>query len=74
MLLGNSVGWLVAACCLVPLPSGASAGDTVSWVGKRVLVKKPGVKITDTDEEGRQRDVAKLTGEKWCQFIFPAEK
>jgi tetratricopeptide (TPR) repeat protein len=49
-------------CCLLfalaLMPTPALAQD--SWVGKSVLTKKPGIKITDTDKVGKQAYVGTI--------------
>jgi tetratricopeptide (TPR) repeat protein len=62
MLQRQLLGCLFATCSLtfleLPTPAHAQGG---SWVGKRVMTKKEGVKIGYIDNEGRAHTVATLT-------------
>src|SRR5262249_54203449 len=51
---------LVVACCFVLSPSVRALNDD-SWVGKKVMTNKGGVRIGYTDEQDRQVFVATLT-------------
>jgi tetratricopeptide (TPR) repeat protein len=42
-------------------PRGAFADDNNSWIGQRIMIKKPGVRIGHSDDAGRQIYVAELT-------------
>ena len=54
-------GWAVT-CIVAALGLAASASADDSWVGKRVMVKTAGVTIGNTDDQGRDVEVATLGG------------
>jgi tetratricopeptide (TPR) repeat protein len=43
------------------LPTAALADDSASWVGKRIMLKKTGVRIGHSDDAGRQIYLGELT-------------
>jgi hypothetical protein len=53
---------------LLPAAQGEKGG---SWLGKKVLPRKSGVRISQTDDQGRRRDVATLTA---MRYIVEQEK
>jgi tetratricopeptide (TPR) repeat protein len=55
-------------CSLAPVPA-AWGREGGSWVGKEVLTKRSGVRISQTDDQGRRRYVATLTAR-----IYEVEK
>jgi hypothetical protein len=48
---------VLLACCLALVPQVRAAG-TASWVGKNIMLKKAGVRISCTDKQGQQKYVA----------------
>lgn len=54
----NCFRWLTL-CLTIGLASNAAAQD--EWAGKRVILKRPGIRIGYSDEKGQQVYVAELT-------------
>jgi tetratricopeptide (TPR) repeat protein len=67
---------VVHATCVLCLiaagvtPATATAGDT-SWAGKDIILKKTGIRIRYTDDNGKQVYVAKLTA---IQYVALADQ